>query len=180
MGDGDRSRFLQLTVIMCVWLLSPFQAPAETTLPAGAVIEVEDPVVREILATFQQADDAIRRRDLNGLMNVYSGHYNYHGLTAKDIRAVWADLFSEYQDISTVHLFSHIAQVGSGSRRTVEVTCTGHLSARSKTSGLVVPIDSWHEEIHYLVHEDGRWRIRGNAGERPSVMPFGTAPHPLF
>ena len=26
----------------------------------------------------------------------------------------------------------------------------------------------------------GVWRIRGNAGETPRVLPFGTAPHPLF
>jgi hypothetical protein len=54
------------------------------------------------------------------------------------------------------------------------------LSAISKTSGLRVPIDSWYEEVHFLALEGGVWRIRGNAGETPRVLPFGTAPHPLF
>lgn len=28
--------------------------------------------------------------------------------------------------------------------------------------------------------EEGTWRIRGNVGESSRVLPFGTAPHPLF
>jgi hypothetical protein len=54
------------------------------------------------------------------------------------------------------------------------------LSGISKTSGLRVPIDSWYEEVHFLTLEGGVWRIRGNVGETPRVLPFGTAPHPLF
>ena len=51
---------------------------------------------------------------------------------------------------------------------------------RSDVTGQKTAIDSWYEEIHYLVKEDGKWRIRGNAGERPRALQFGTAPHPLF
>jgi len=54
------------------------------------------------------------------------------------------------------------------------------LSGFSKTSGLRVPIDSRHEDVHFLTLEGGVWRIRGNTGETPRVLPFGTAPHPLF
>jgi len=37
-----------------------------------------------------------------------------------------------------------------------------------------------HEEVHYLTLEGGVWRIRGNAGETPRVLQFGTTPRPLF
>jgi len=30
------------------------------------------------------------------------------------------------------------------------------------------------------MREGGVWRIHGSAGETPRVLPFGTAPHPLF
>jgi hypothetical protein len=73
-----------------------------------------------------------------------------------------------------------IVKVGSGSNAIIEVTCTGSVSGLSKTSGLRVPIDSWYEEVHYLTLEGDVWRIRGNAGDTPRVLPFGTAPHPLF
>jgi len=50
----------------------------------------------------------------------------------------------------------------------------------SDTTQLRVPLDSWYGEIHYLAQEDGTWRIRGNVGESPAVLPFGTALYPLF
>jgi hypothetical protein len=113
-------------------------------------------------------------------MALYATQYNYHGLKQTDVRKIWSNLFEEYSDISEVHFFSKIAKVGSSSTAIIEVTCTGSLSGVSKTSGLRVPIDSWYEEVHFLTLDGGTWRIRGNAGETPRVLPFGTAPHPLF
>jgi hypothetical protein len=34
--------------------------------------------------------------------------------------------------------------------------------------------------VHYLVIEEGEWRIHGNLGDSPRALPFGTSPHPLF
>lgn len=155
-------------------------AEAKTGLPAGSVIEVDEATVNAVVATFERTEQAIKAHDLETLMAVYSPQYNYHGLKKDDIRKVWKDLFDEYEEIASTHLFTKIAKVGSGSNAVLEVTCSGNLRALSKTSGLYVPIDSWHEEVHYLVFEEGGWRIRGNVGESPRVLPFGTALHPLF
>lgn len=148
--------------------------------PSSSVIEVDQATLKAVVAVFEEAEDAIKTHDLDKVMAVYSPQYNYHGLKKDDLRKIWKDLFDEYQEIASTHLFTKMTKVGSGRDAVLEVTCTGHLWARSKTSGLYVPIDSWYEEIHYLVLEDGTWRIRGNAGESPRVLPFGTAPHPLF
>ena len=148
--------------------------------PTGSVIEVEEGTVHAVVRTFEQAEDAIKSHDLEKIMGMYSPHYNYHGLRKADLRKIWKELFDEYEGITSTHLFTKMSKVGSGHGAVLEVTCTGHLRAKSKTSGLYVPIDSWYEEVHYLVLEDGMWRIRGNAGESPRALPFGTAPHPLF
>jgi hypothetical protein len=132
------------------------------------------------LDVFHKADATIAAEDLDGVMGLYATQYNYHGLKQADIRKIWFDLFKEYRNVVEVHFFSKIAKVGSGSNAVIEITCTGILSGISKTSDLRVPIDSWHEEVHFLTREGGAWRIRGNAGETPRVLPFGTAPHPLF
>ena len=66
-----------------------------------------------------------------------------------DVRKVWFDLFEEYRNLDDVHFFSKIVKVGSGSNAIIEVTCIGSLPGLSKTGGLRVPIDSWHEEAHY-------------------------------
>ena len=175
-----RTLLRAITFLMLVSVFGFGTAQAKIVVPAGAVIEADDATVSSVVAMFERAEQAIKAHDLETVLNLYSSNYNYHGLKKDDIRKIWKDLFDEYNDIASTHLFSKIAKVGSGSQAVVEVTCTGHLWAVSKTSKLYVPIDSWHEEVHFLVFEDGSWRIRGNVGESPRVLPFGTAPHPLF
>ena len=100
-------------------------------------------------------------------------------LKQADVRKIWSDLFKEHRALGRVHFFSKIVKVGTCSTPS-EVTCTGSVSDISKTSGLRMPLDTWYEEVHFLARERGVWHIRGNAGDQPRVLPFGTAPHPLF
>lgn len=171
---------------IAAFLILPFLADLGTVQakivvpPSGSMIEVNAATLKTVVGLFEAAEDAIKAHDLDKVMAVYSPQYNYHGLKREDLRKIWKDLFDEYQEIASTHLFTKMTKVGAGRDGVLEVTCTGHLWARSKTSGLYVPIDSWHEEVHYLVLENGTWRIRGNVGESPRVLPFGTAPHPLF
>jgi hypothetical protein len=153
---------------------------ADTLLQTGAVLEVDQATVKQIMEVFHKADASIAEENLEGIMALHAIKYNYHGLKQADIRKIWSDLFKEYRDLGGMHFFSKIVKVGSGSNAIIEVTCTGSLSGISKTSGLRVPLDSWYQEVHYLTLEGGHWRISGNAGETPRVLPFGTALHPLF
>ena len=169
-----------LVAVAALSLMTGTTGQATTSIPQDAVVEVDQATVNQILDVFHKADAAIAVGNLDGIMALYATQYNYHGLKHADIRKIWFDLFEEYRNLVDVHFFSKIAKVGSGSNAIIEVTCTGILSGLSKTSGLRVPIDSWHEEVHFLTLEGGVWRIRGNVGETPRVLPFGTAPHPLF
>lgn len=169
-----------LAAVAALSLMAGTPGQAKTSIPQGAVVEVDQGTVNQILDVFHKAEAAVAAGNLDGLMALYATQYNYHGLKQAEVRKIWHDLFEEYRDLSEVHFFSKIVKVGSGSNAIIEVTCTGSLSGLSKTSGLRVPIDSWYEEVHYLTLEGGAWRIRGNAGDQPRVLPFGTAPHPLF
>jgi ketosteroid isomerase-like protein len=153
-------------------------AGAGTVLVPGAQAETDEKTVTELLAVFDQAEQAVKTRDLDGVMALYSEKYNYHGLKKSDIRKIWKDLFDNYKDIESTHLFTRIVSVGPGG--SVEITCSGNVRAVSKTGNLRVPVDSWYGEVHYLVKEGGAWKIRGNLGDVQTVLPFGTAPHPLF
>ena len=155
-------------------------ARAEVRILPEAAAELDQATTEAVMRTFRAADEAIRARDLNGVMALYSEQYDYHGVKKSDMRKVWANLFDEFQDLTDTHHFSRLSKVGSGSKTIIEVTCTGSLSGLSKTGGLRVPIDSWYEEVHYMTFEEGQWRIRGNVGDSPRLMPFGTSPHPLF
>jgi hypothetical protein len=174
MGGGERTwdrwrRVLVGGLLMVTLTGSP--ATAEMQLLPGAAADLDQATVDEVLATFRQAEQALRAGDVDGIMALYSEQYNYHGLKKTDMRKVWTNLFDEFRELSDAHHFSRMIRVGSGSKTIIEVTCTGSLSGLSKTGGLRVPIDSWY---------DGQWRIRGNVGDSPRFMPFGTSPHPLF
>ncbi|MBM4125853.1 MAG: hypothetical protein FJ247_00685 [Nitrospira sp.] len=179
-----RGRKVGAAIIALTMITGPLadldKAGAKIVVPESSVIEVDGATVKSVVAMFERAEQAVKAHDLDTVMAAYSPQYNYHGLKKDDVRKVWMDLFDEYQDIASTHLLTKFTKVGSGNQALLEVTCTGHLWARSKTSGLFVPIDSWHEEVHYLVLEGGEWRIRGNLGEAQRVLPFGTSPHPLF
>lgn len=153
---------------------------AEVRLLPGAAADLDEAVTSGVLKTFQQAGEALRARNVDGVMALYAEQYDYHGLKKSDMRKVWVNLLDEFQDLADVHHFSRMSKIGSGSKTIIEVTCTGSLTGLSKTGGLRVPIDSWYEEVHYMTWEDGQWRIRGNVGDSPRFMPFGTSPHPLF
>ncbi|MCE7975921.1 MAG: nuclear transport factor 2 family protein [Nitrospira sp. NTP1] len=165
-------------LLVVVALLSV--ATADVRLLPGAAVDLDQATTNAVLKTFQQAEEALRARHVDGVMALYSEQYDYHGLKKSDMRKVWANLFDEFQDLTDSHRFSRLAKVGSGSKTIIEVTCTGSLTGLSKTGDLRVPIDSWYEEVHYMTWEDGQWRIRGNVGDSPRFMPFGTSPHPLF
>ena len=169
-----------LVAIATISLATGTTGQAATSISQEAFVQVDQVTVSEILDVFQQAETAIAAGNLDRIMALYATQYNNHGLKQADIGKIWRDLFEEYRDLSGAHIFSQIVKVGSGSNAIIEVTCTGSLSGLSKITGLRVPLDSWYEEVHYLMREDGVWRIRGNAGDRPRVLQFGTAPHPLF
>ena len=173
-----------LTVVgLSLGLLMSLQSPAEakTQVTSATIQEVDAQTLKELLTTFEQAEQAMQARDLDGIMTLYSEDYLYHGLKKADIRKVWSQLFEHYKELESFHTFSVIRTVGSGSKLTAEITCTGVVWGTSKDTKLRAPVDSWYEEVHYLRKENGRWRIVGNAGgESQPLLQFGVAPHPLF
>ena len=145
-----------------------------------AEIKGSDKDVSEILAAFNRAEEALHVRDLDGLIALYSEQYRYHGLSKGDLRKIWEEMFARYDNLTSTHTFSGIHVGGSAKQPTADISCTGSLWGLSKETGKRVIIDSWFYEIHYVVYEDGAWRIRGHAGEDTKALPFGTSPHPFF
>ena len=181
MGTRWTKVLLGFTLSFVMTLVATIHADAKTQLTSGSIQEVDAGTLKELLATFEQAEQAMQARDLDGIMKLYSDEYYYHGLNKAAIRKVWADLFDHYKELESFHTFSVVRTVGVGSKLTAEMTCTGVVWGTAKDTKLRSPIDSWYEEVHFLKKENGTWRITGNAGgESQPVLPFGTAPHPLF
>lgn len=171
-----------LIVAAGLWVAPSVYTDAKTQLTSGAIRDVDEGTLKDLLATFEEAERAMHARDLEGIMALYSDDYVYHGLKKSDIRNIWSKLFEQYKELESFHAFSVIRTVGaSGGKLTAEMTCTGVIWGTSNTTTLRMPIDSWYEEVHYLKKENGRWRIVGHlGGEAQPGLQFGIAPHPLF
>jgi len=133
----------------------------------------------QIVKAFDRVQAAMDAKDLKGLMANYSDHYNHGGLTKQDIEKFWRDIFARYNRILGHHIFTKIV-VLPGKEREATVTCTGALWGTVTEKGKRQPLDSWFEEEHHLVYEDGLWRIMGSGPEAARLPEFGTAPHPPF
>jgi ketosteroid isomerase-like protein len=151
-----------------------------TTIAHTAEIQADDQTIKAIMSTFKRADKALRRMDLNALMDLYSEDYMHQGYTKELIRRNWEGLFQGYYDFSSTHVFSKI-KVEVGKVPQAEITCTGSLWASSTRTDERINIDSWFGAVHLLTYEGGAWRIRGHAGEIPRTETRLTLPpHPLF
>ncbi len=151
------------------------------TLTDPAAIRA-DPTVRGVVAAFDQAEQALQRQDLPALMEFYAPAYNYHGLRVESVHRIWSEVFEHYRDLSSTHLFSTMKVVGEGKDLRVEVTCTGGLYGTEVGTKKRVTLDSWFQEVHFLVKDQGGgWRFLGNKGDAPTVAPFSSSPHhPMF
>ena len=183
MNRHDDPLPLTLLCLLGALCIAGPSAYAMTQILPEAQIDTDRQTVLELTSTFDQAEEAIRSRDLDSLMSLYSDRYASNGLKKADVRQIWAELLHNYDLISNVHTFSAIRSVSQDGKALVEIHCSGALWATNKNSKERIPIDSWHQERHRLVKEKGVWRIVGNtadttSGRRPPM--FGTAPHPLF
>lgn len=148
---------------------------------ASGVVGADRTVAQELAAAFDRAEMAVQRADLDSLMLFYENGYNYHGLKRSDVHRVWAEVFSHYREIHSMHLFTELKIVHAGSVTKAFVTCTGGLYGTGKESGKPVTIDSWVGEVHYLVKEGTTWKFLGNVGGALPEVPATSAPHhPLF
>jgi len=169
------------TVSAAVQVLPDAVVTVEGSAIKGGKLAMAHPAVRELLASFERAEAGVQKEDLKALMTFYSPAYNYHGLKQADVRRVWEEVFVHYNRVNSTHLLSTITIIRTGSQVRAEVTCTGGLYGIEERTGNAITLDSWFQEVHHLVNEDGIWRFVGNAGDAPTVAPFSSAPHhPLF
>jgi len=173
-----------VTILGVLWSLHGCNVPplmhrGGIMVDSWAEVKADDKTVSGILAAFNKAEAALQAGNLSDLMALYSENYSYHGLTKRDLRRIWEDLLAQHREFRSNHILSRIVAV-PGDPPNAELTCTGSLWAISKETGQEVHIDSWYGEVHYMVYEEGAWRVRGHRGEAPKTQGFGVAPHPFF
>ena len=181
MGVAITSALAPVAGFAKVQVLSETTLLAEGKKVSGQHDLANHPVVKGLLAAFERAESALKKEDINILMQFYAPAYDYHGLKGSDVRRIWGEVFEHYRALESLHLFSDIKVTHVNNELRAEVTCTGGLYGTDERTGNRLTLDSWFREVHYLVKEGGVWRFLGNAGEVPAGAPFASAPHhPLF
>ncbi len=180
-----RSLLKIILVLAGILILTQCRPPtpmaAVVEFAPGVGVDADQPVMRELIAAFHEAETSVKKGDLESLMKFYATAYNYHGLIRSDVRRVWEEVFLHYRDISSSHVFTELKLVQAGGVKKAYVTCTGGLHGTEQQTGKPITIDSWSREVHYLVKEAGAWRFLGNAGgASPSASPSSAPHHPLF
>ena len=177
--------FLFLLVLSC-----NSSSLAVTDILEGAEVKADPETMKAILATFNRAEEVLRTESLSGIMAVYSKDYRNRGLRKEDTSRIWEDIFARYDHLSSRHVFSRI--VVDQEKKTAQVTCTGALfgvsilrrdkKAPSPASLAAEPvqIDIWFDAIHYLVFEEGAWKIIGHDPGGDKYDSFGSGIHLLF
>lgn len=154
-------------------------AMAKVGLAKEAVIQGEATTIRSIHIFFNKAEEALRTGNLDGLMELYSQNYHFDGLTKEDRRRSWKDLFTRYHRISSFHSFSRIV-VNPGMHATAKATCTGTLWATDNGTNHRINLAVWRGDLHYLIEEEGQWRISGPGKNLARIAQHGWAPPPTF
>jgi len=167
--------------LLSAWFLHSTPAESVVEVAPGTVVEADQKMMKELVAAFDRAEAAVQKADLEALMDFYAKGYNYYGLKRSDVRRVWSEVFTHYEQLTSKHVFTELKLVRDGVERKAYVTCTGGLYGTDKQTGKPITIDSWVQEVHHLVKEEGGWKFLGNAGGTSLSAPPASAPHhPLF
>lgn len=157
-------------------------ASALVEISKKAEVRADQDAVDAIVDSFDQVEEAMAAENLSVVLSVYSDSYQNRGLRKEETARIWQDIFNRYDRLSSRHLFSKIVVDPNG--KTARVTCTGALFGVSIFKGGARPepvqIDTWFEAIHYLVLEEGEWRIVGHDPSEKERDLFGSAIHLLF
>ena len=133
---------------------------------------------KEIKGVFDRIISAAKKGDLDAIVDNFSDRYLNSGRDKRDVRKQWKQIMENFTDLELHHPIYHIEKAG----RFAKMKCEGVLLGKptkhfpGEVSGEAVVIDSWKFSVHYLIKEDGRWKILGDQ------IPYDTGRtfHPLF
>lgn len=153
-------------------------ARAEMQLPKPDKTNADQATTQEFEAFYTNVEQALAEEDIDRIMNFYADEYLHHGITKRQLRFMWLEIFSEYSDLYSVHIFSKIDVHGNDAI----LVCTGALLGIPPEGGDYQAVDRWVNQNHWLSKINGEWRMIGGATHRsPSRSGSGALElHPLF
>ncbi len=171
--------FSAVLSILLVSMIGPVpSAVADVQFPKPEKTNADEGTVQEFEAFYEQIEMALADEDIDRIMSFYAEDYLHHGITKKQLKFMWLEIFSEFSDLYSVHIFSRIDVHGGDAI----LVCTGVLLGIPLEGGDYQTVDRWVNQNHWLTKVDGEWRMIGGAThESPTARGSRKLElHPLF
>ncbi|HEB71707.1 MAG TPA: hypothetical protein ENI77_03705 [Nitrospirae bacterium] len=137
--------------------------------------------LKSIQRFFKDAELAIEKENLDGLMSLYSDHYKNASHTKQSARTIWIRIFEKFDDMASVHNMR--MKMYSPDSNVIIIRCSGLLMGKPVGEAELITIDSWTNEDHVLsrVKKGDAWKLIGTAGQKKRKRLWFDKPmHPLF
>jgi ketosteroid isomerase-like protein len=171
--------FSAVLSILLVSMIGPVPgAVADVQFPRAAKTNADEGTVREFEDFYEQIEAALTSEDIDRIMSFYAEDYLHHGITKKQLKFMWLEIFSEFSDLYSVHIFTRVDVHGGDAI----LVCTGALLGIPPEGGDYQTVDRWVTQNHWLTKVDGQWRMIGGATHE-SPISRGSRKlelHPLF
>jgi ketosteroid isomerase-like protein len=169
------------TVLLVLLVLMAGHVPkaeAEVQFPKPDRSNADENALKEFQGFYDQVEAALAAEDLDRLMNFYAEDYLHHGITKKQLRFMWLEIFGEFSGLYSVHIFSKIDVHGNDA----VLICTGALLGVPPEGGDYQAVDRWVNQNHWLTKIDGEWRMIGGATHQSPARTGSQSLelHPLF
>jgi ketosteroid isomerase-like protein len=174
-------RNILVGLLLALLFMSSAYAPevsAEFQMPKPDRTNAEQQTQTDLEEFYTEIEAALSAEDLDRIMDFYADEYLHHGITKKQLRFMWLEIFSDYTDLYSVHIFSKIEVYGDDAI----LTCTGALLGIPVEGGDYEAVDRWVNQNHWLSKVDGQWRMIGGATQQRATTPGSgiLELHPLF
>jgi len=173
-------KFKALTaVLLALVILLPNHVPvaqAEIQFPKAAKTNADEKTLAEFRAFYDEIEKALKEEDAGKIMSFYADDYLHHGITKKQLKFMWLEVFGAFSDLYSVHIFTEITIHGDDAI----LVCTGGLFGIAKGNKDYTTVDQWVTQNHWLTKVGGKWKMIGGAthfaprkrGSRLELHPF--------
>lgn len=173
-------RFKALTaglLALVIWL--PGYVPAadaQTQFPKPSKTNADEKTLEEFRVFYDRIEKALQEKDIGKIMTFYADDYLHHGITKKQLKFMWLEVFGSFADLYSVHVFTKITVHGDDAI----LVCTGGLFGIAKEGEDYTTVDQWVTQNHWITRVDGEWKMIGGAthqaprkrGARLELHPF--------
>lgn len=152
-------------------------ASAESQFPKASKTNADAKTTEEFRAFYEEVEKALAAEDVGRIMSFYSDDYLHHGITKKQLKFMWLEVFSNFDDLYSVHVFTKINVHGNDAI----LVCTGGLFGIANKGEDYITVDHWLTAPHWVTRIDGKWKIIGGATHKAPVKRGSKLElHPFF